>query len=88
MSESRRGAIDARLNGDHEQFIKVFDEALKKGEEKDVDSVWGMMSYFDKLKEHLKTGLLGLGFGRFMVGVPCGGNKKWRKSLKYDRNRN
>jgi DNA polymerase III delta subunit len=51
MSESRRGTIDALLNGDHEQFIKVFDEALKKGEEKDVDSVWGMMSYLDKLKE-------------------------------------
>ena len=51
MSESRRGAIDALLNGDHEQFVKVFDEALAKGEEKDVDSIWGMMSYLDKLKE-------------------------------------
>ena len=33
MSESRKGAIDALLNGDHEQFSKVFNEAMEKGQE-------------------------------------------------------
>ena len=39
------------MNGDHDQFKQVFNEAVEHGTERDIDSVWGMMSYLDKLKE-------------------------------------
>ena len=51
MPEMRKRTIDALLNGDHDQFKQVFNEAVEQGTERDVDSVWGMMSYLDKLKE-------------------------------------
>jgi hypothetical protein len=51
MTEMRRRAIDALLGEDHERFKQVFDEAVARGAERDVDSVWGLMSYLDKLTE-------------------------------------
>ena len=51
MPEMRRRTIDALLSGDRAQFSRVFNEAVAEGKERDVDSVWGMMSYLDKIKE-------------------------------------
>ena len=51
MPDMRKRTIDALLNGDHDQFKQVFNEAVEHGTERDIDSVWGMMSYLDKLKE-------------------------------------
>ena len=51
MPDIRKRTIDALLNSDHNQFKRVFDEAVEQGAERDVDSVFGLMSYLHKLKE-------------------------------------
>ena len=50
MSEVRRQLVDAVMSGDRGRYKQAFDEAVRQGAEREIDSAWYLMYYVDDVK--------------------------------------
>jgi hypothetical protein len=50
MPEIRRCLIDAVMAGDRERYKQVFDEAVRQGAEREIDSAWYLPHYIGAVK--------------------------------------
>jgi hypothetical protein len=50
MSEIRRQLVDAVMSGDRGRYKQAFDEAVRQGAEREIDSAWYLLYYVDDVK--------------------------------------